>query len=134
MTAPALHLGGATVGDVSVPGGVAGGNISHISGIPPEQVLPQLLTELREQRADTEADRRNREVRQNYLDERLDQIRADLRDTRDAIAAEALASRVVLSRMTVVLTIQSVSLGTLLILAVSVIAALLSRRLAGRTP
>jgi hypothetical protein len=121
-----VDFGHSQPGDVSIPGGVAGGNI--ISGIPPEHVLPQLLAEIHDQRLDTEADRRNREVRQIYLDGRLDQILVDLRDTRDAMAAEAGASRVVLNRMTMVLTIQSVSLGALLVLAVGVIVALISRR------
>jgi hypothetical protein len=128
--------------DVSVQN-AAGGSIYH--GVPPEQIVPRLAElveklatdvrdELGRQYQYRQADYAARELRQNYLDRRLDDLAVDLGATREAVAdqmadtREAVAAIVrPLQQVALVLTLQSAILLFALIAAVLVIAALLFR-------
>ncbi len=131
-----LNLDQASTGDLAVKN-LAGGNIYH--GIAPEQILPAILKRLDDQdaeaaadRRDLDADRRNREVRQNYLDRRLDDLAGELLRTRELLSRELLDNRAVLSRMAVALTVQSVALGCLIVGGVGFVVALITRSRAVR--
>lgn len=70
-----VHLGSASAGDVGVDA-VAGGNIYQ--GIAPTDLLPMIADLLGNESQWRRADSAAREIRQQYLDRRLDRITVGL--------------------------------------------------------